>query len=162
MSEHSELEDRLRAAIDRIERVAMALPDPNAPPEIEPAAYEALKTQLDDERTSNAQLIERVKVLKDRQEGQVAQLEQDLRDARAAEAERNKLHDTMKATIDDLQDQVARLTEANRGMVGDPQLVNTAMMVELEAMRASRKADIAEVDEILAELKPYLPEAANA
>ena len=64
----------------------------------------------------------------------------------------------LKTRVEELRDQVARLTEANRAMVGDAELVNTAMMAELDAMRASRRADMTEVDAILAELQPHVEE----
>ncbi|MEM8629800.1 MAG: hypothetical protein AAGF74_01055 [Pseudomonadota bacterium] len=158
MSEFDPLEARIRAALDRIEAAAARLP---AEPDGEDEAA-ALRAQLEDERTTNSQLIERVKALKDRQENQVAQLEQSLRIAKTAETERNKLHQKMRATIEQLRDQVARLTEANRSMVGDAHLVNTSMMVELEAMRAARAADAAEVEDMIAELGPMIEEAQSA
>ena len=63
---------------------------------------------------------------------------------------------------DDLRDQIARLTEANRVMVGDADLINTSMMAELEAMRASRRADVSDVDDILAQLEPHLEGGVHA
>ena len=58
-----------------------------------------------------------------------------------------------KAYLEELRDQVARLTEANRAMVGDAGLVNTAMMAEVEAMRERAKEDIAQAkDAALAEV----------
>ncbi len=42
----------------------------------------------------------------------------------------------------------------------EPHLLNRAMMTELEALRAARAADVAEMDEILSELKPLIGEVA--
>ncbi|MEM6635285.1 MAG: hypothetical protein AAF667_05275 [Pseudomonadota bacterium] len=164
MSEIDRLSERLKTALDRIEAAAMTLPESTEPPATGPtdADIALLKGQLEDERTTNAQLIERVKALKDRQENQVAQLEQSLRISKTAEAERNQLHQKMRGTIEQLRDQVARLTEANRAMVGDAHLVNTSMMVELEALRAARLADAAEVDDLITELEPLIEEAHGA
>ena len=161
MSELSELESRLADALARIESAAARVPDP-AQSAAEAARAAALEAQLEEERTTNAQLIERVKALKDRQENQVASLEKNLAEAKVAESERNVVQQKLKASIEQLRDQVARLTEANRAMVGDPHLVNTSMMAELEAMRASRRADVAEVDDILAHLAPHVGEPNHA
>ena len=82
--------------------------------------------------------------------------------AKISEAEKNLIQQQLKASVEDLRDQISRLTEANRGMVGDADLINTSMMAELEAMRASRRADVAEVDDILAQIEPHLGEGAHA
>ena len=161
MSDMSELEARLADALNRIDAAAARLPDPTAAQALAEVAA-SLESQLDEERTTNAQLLERVKALKDRQETQVSQLEKSLAAAKTAEATRNVIHQKLKNSVEELRDQIARLTEANRAMVGDPHLVNTAMMAELEAMRATRRADVAEVEDILAQLQPHLEEGAHA
>lgn len=161
MSELNQLEDRLRAALSRIEAVAGNLPDPG---DAVRAAQELaeLKAQLEEERAANAQMIERVQALKDRQETQVSQLEEALAQAQTTDAEKTAVSQELKARVEDLRDQVARLTEANRAMVGNADLVNTAMMAELEAMRASRRADVAEIDDILSQLEPHIGGEAHA
>ena len=92
----------------------------------------------------------------------MARLEKDLAEARDAEAERAAVEHELKARVEELRDKVARLTEANRAMVGDADLINTAMMAELDAMRASRRADVTEIDDILAELRPHLSGGTHA
>ncbi len=155
MSEMSALEARLAAALAKIETAAANLPDAGAA-KAAADAVASLENQLEEERSANAQLVERVQSLKDRQENQVAQLEKSLAAAKTADAEKNLILQKLKSSVEELRDQVARLTEANRGMVGDAELINTSMMAELEAMRASRRADVAEVDEILTQIEPHL------
>ncbi len=161
MDDPSALEERLAAALARIESATTNLPDPQVIA-AGAKAQAALEAQLDEERGANAQLVDRVKALKDRQENQVAQLEKSLAAAKTAEAEKNIVQQKLKASVEDLRDQIARLTEANRAMVGDADLINTSMMAELEAMRASRRADVADVDDILAQLVPHLEGGAHA
>lgn len=161
MSDPSALEERLAAALARIETATTNLPDPQAIA-ADAKSQAALEAQLDEERGANAQLVDRAKALKDRQENQVAQLEKSLAAAKTTEAEKNIVQQKLKASIEDLRDQIARLTEANRAMVGDADLINTSMMAELEAMRASRRADVSDVDDILAQLEPHLEGGVHA
>jgi predicted nucleic acid-binding Zn-ribbon protein len=161
MSDPSALEERLAAALARIETATTNLPDPQAIA-ADAKSQAALEAQFDEERGANAQLVDRVKALKDRQENQVAQLEKSLAAAKTTEAEKNIVQQKLKASIEDLRDQIARLTEANRAMVGDADLINTSMMAELEAMRASRRADVSDVDDILAQLEPHLEGGVHA
>jgi hypothetical protein len=61
-----------------------------------------------------------------------------------------------------LLQQVEALREAQMNGVTEPQLVNKALVVELDALRALRLTEMAEMDEILAALEPHLTEAGNA
>jgi hypothetical protein len=45
--------------------------------------------------------------------------------------------------------------------VSEPHLVNKAMLAELEALRATRSADAAEMDAILEELTPIIEREAK-
>ena len=161
MTTQSDLEDRLQSALARITNVANALPDAGA---IAAQADEmdALRSKIEAERSTNEELVQRVKALKDRQENQVAELEASLEQAKTGEAEKSVVAQELKARVEELRDQVARLTEANRAMVGDPELVNTSMMAELDAMRASRRADVTEINDIIAQLEPHLEGDAHA
>lgn len=161
MTQLSDLEDRLQSALARMTTAANRLPDAGA---IAAQADEmdSLRSKLDAERKTNEELVERVQALKERQETQVADLEAGLEQAKTAEAEKSAVAQELKARVEELRDQVARLTEANRAMVGDADLVNTSMMAELEAMRAARRADVTEIDDIISQLNPQLEGDANA
>ena len=54
------------------------------------------------------------------------------------------------------------LRDANARGLPDAHLINKAMLTELKSIRASRDADRAEIDAVLAGLKPYFEEGADA
>jgi len=53
-----------------------------------------------------------------------------------------------------------RLSDAVREGLSDPELLNQAMLTELEAMRVARASELAEMEEIMAELRPLIGEVA--
>jgi chromosome segregation ATPase len=88
MSEISDLESRISAAMDRIGRGLEALsvaPDPMPEVDDRSAEVEALQKSLEDEKTANAQLEERLLALTSRQDELEAELEKAKADASAAE-----------------------------------------------------------------------------
>ena len=129
----------------------------------------ALREALEAERQANAQLSDRVRAIRDKQETMVTLLERRLAatqrdcDRWAREVARMK-----RANLD--------LTEANRGLtlaIGQgadtddgvaAHLINRAMLAELESLRALRSAERAELEEILSGLEPLivLPAAGEA
>lgn len=163
MDDIAEIERRIAYALDRIGRGIAALPagghmaSPDAATDDEVAA---LRLSLDEERTANAQLTERVRAIREKQESVVATLERTVA----------RLSEQLDAQGRELQRQKrlnAQLTETNRALstaaeqgVSEPHLINKAMMSELEALRAARAAEVAEMDEILSELKPLIGEVA--
>ncbi|MEI2804971.1 hypothetical protein [Albidovulum sp.] len=167
MSDIAELERRISAALARIDAGVEALA---AMPPAEPAAGPSairddaeimrLAEDLDAERAANAQLTERVRAIKEKQEGVVGALETKV------ERLTGQLN-TADAEIQRLKRLNHDLSEANRALgaaaaagVAEPDLINRSMISELETMRAARAAEIAEMNEILAELKPLIGEVA--
>ena len=65
----------------------------------------------------------------------------------------------MRKTTIQLREHLRVLHEAAAEGVAEPHLVNKAMLAELEALRATRHVDLAELDEILGELEPLIEEA---
>ena len=65
----------------------------------------------------------------------------------------------MRKTTIQLREHLRVLHEAAAEGLAEPHLVNKAMLAELEALRAARHLDLAEMDEILAELEPLIEEA---
>jgi uncharacterized protein YhaN len=61
----------------------------------------------------------------------------------------------------ELRDINGQLREALTESVSEPHLVNKAMLAELEALRATRSADAAEMDAILEELTPIIEREAK-
>ncbi len=160
MSDISELEARITAALDRIGQGLEALaPRPSAEAEAEIAR---LTAALEEERTVTAQFEERVRAIKEKQETTVARLTEEVERLRAAleagEAGTQRLRQVNGA----LRANNAALREAVAQGLAEPHLVNKSMMAELEALRAAQAADRAELDAVLGELSALITPPAGA
>ncbi|MFN3970595.1 MAG: hypothetical protein ACK4L4_04365 [Gemmobacter sp.] len=166
----AEHERRLSAALDRIGKAIDALaaapatsPRRGAPP---PAADDALAAEverlreaLEVERAANAQLTERLRAVKDRDGQARAQAEMRIEVmTRQLDLQGLELTRMRKTTIQ-LRDSLRAMTEAAAAVSPEPHLINKAMLAELEALRAQRQTEVAEMDEILTALAPLLEEA---
>lgn len=182
MNQMDELESRLTAALEKIgagldamsaaaEARGRAAAEAEAPPAPQPAAPEAdpeelerLRTELDEERLANAQLEARVKALKERLEAHEAG---DTAPAGGAEqlpealARLDAELQRLRQANDKLRESNAALREANAEGVGEPHLINSAMLAELESMRALRASEAAESSSIMSQLVPLLGSARN-
>jgi predicted nucleic acid-binding Zn-ribbon protein len=183
----AELERRITAALARIgagldtwqpiapvvtpatpEKPASA-PEPAAAPAVDPAHEQkvaglqaeiaALKAALATETAQVAQLTERLKAAKERGhsaqgplEAKVEKMTEQL-DVQGLELQRMR-----KSTVQ-LREHLRVLHEAAADNMVEPQLINKAMLAELESLRATRHTETAEMDEILAALKPLIEEA---
>ncbi len=152
-----ELEQRLATALDRIGKGLEELPKVAAPTATA-ADTSDLQTALDDERMLTAQLNERLRAVKEKDTqsqaqftAKIDQMAQQL-DTQGAELKR------MRNTTVQLREVLRILRDASAAGVADPHLVNRAMQAELEALRATRMTEVAEMDEILAELAPLIEE----
>lgn len=152
MSNIDELQRRITAAMDRI---AYGLEKIGAPATPDPQSVQALK----DERTANAQLSERVQTLRDKLDRQTGDSRRQLDENESRTAQLDVELQRVRRANKELQDACAALREANTAGVGEPHLINKAMMAELEGLRATRAADIAEVDAILSTLTPLVESA---
>jgi chromosome segregation ATPase len=151
--------ERVRAGLDRLAEGAAArtelFPGTNGTAEMA-----ILRADLEAEQAANAQLTERVRAIKDRQESVIGGLEDRVAhltsslEAQGAELQRQR------RLNGDLTAANQRLSDAARANLSDPALLNSAMATELEALRAARQAEMAEMEEILAELKPLIGEVA--
>lgn len=182
MADLSELEHRITRALDRIgagiaalEPPPPAVPEPEPEPEVDatPAVDAAqaeaqagqiaeLNELLDAERTASAQLEERLKVLKDRQEREVEALRAEvvtLRERVDSTQARNK---TLRGRLEGMREAL----EALRGAAGEGtvtgEAVNTALQAELDGVAALRESDRAELDTLLGALEPLVREAEDA
>jgi len=120
-----------------------------------------LQSELETEREVTAQLEERVRAIKVKQETRVAALERDLTEARAALQTLEPDRQRLKEVNGTLRDVNRALREANAAGLADAELVNVAMAAELEALRAARESDRAEIDTILGALAPLVAEDAE-
>ena len=165
MADIEELEGRILAALDRIGDGVARLPEPGAlaaaAPAMAPADDSAeriaeLEGALGDERLVSAQLEERVKALKARQDETIERLRGQIEEMRAQAATTQEASERLRQANAELRDLTARLREQLAEGTAEPHLINKAMMAELEALRATRAADRAEVQAVIAELRPMI------
>lgn len=161
MTDVSGLEQRITTALDRISTGLSQLAQ-NETPGSDPGEVQVLQDALEGEKTANAQLEERVRAIKDKQESLVKTLEAEVTNLRAELASGNDDINRLKVINGRLRRNNRALRDANAKGVADPELINDGMVVELDALRASRDFDRAELDSILDELKPLFEGAANA
>lgn len=154
MSDISALESRITAALDRI-RQGLEAQDHQT------AADQSLTSELETERAANAELVERVRQLKERQDTQVASLTGRVESQRAQMMQLDEELQRLRASNAQLREMNARLREAVTQGVS-PELLDEAVAAEVAAMEAQRSSEAAEMDAILAELKPLIEEAAHA
>lgn len=160
MQDITELERRITAALDRIGSGLDGLyaDAPVAAPagQTEPGGDDALKAELEAERALTAQLEERLRTSRDRHDARLAEIEGEVDRVKtlldAMEQDRQRL----KAVNDALRNSNQALREANADGIGDAHLVNTAVMTELDALRAMRDSDRAELNGIITALAPVL------
>jgi len=156
MSDIVELQRRITAAMDQVafglDKLGAATPAPDA----------ETTQQLEDERTANAQLQERVRTLRTKSEGELATLRARTEEDAARMAQLDIELQRVRRANAQLTDACAALRAANSEGIGDPHLVNKAMLAELEGLRAARAADVAEASVILASLQPLVDKAATA
>ncbi len=158
MSDVQELERRLTAALERIAAGLAALPEAGRADARQEAEAELarLRETLETERAANAQLEERVIALKERQERLVAALEAEVARLRGALEQQEAMIQKVKRVNQRLRDNNRALREAGRGQEGDQALLDSALHAELEALRACRESDRAELDAVLGELAPLI------
>ena len=168
MNDIAGLEQRINLALERIGAGLDAL-DAGAMAPVagagggDSAADERLaemQEALEAERTTNAQLTERVRAIREKQETMVGGLEKKV--AYLTEQVDTLTQDLqlMKKVNDELADANHALSTAAAEGIADPELLNAAILTELQALRAARAADVAEMDDILSELKPLIGEVA--
>ncbi len=162
MSNVSDLERRLSRALDRIARSAERIgTTPQAPDNS--LELNDLRTALEAERAKSAQLSERLGAAKQRQESSFSSLERKV-------ARMTEQLDLQSLEMLRLKKANTKLIEANRQLresheaqVIEPSTINRSLVAELEALRAERAAEAAEMEDVLGELKPLIsPEDANA
>ena len=160
MSDINSLQGRITAALDRIGAGVSQLN--KVSPQAESTAVaeaDALRGQLEEERSANAQLEERVRVLKERQDGNIAKLEKRVETQAATLAGLDAELQRLRASNAELRELNAQLRSAASDGATSPELINRATIAEVEALAAQRATDEAEIDAIITELKPLIEEA---
>ncbi len=157
MSDITELERRITAALTRIDAGVDGMAQS---PDGDAGEVAALKEALEVEKTANAQLEERVAAIKDKQETLIKDLEAKVSDLTSTVTQQETDAKRLLMVNAQLRESNDELRESNESGVGDAHLINKAMQTELEALRATRKADLAELETIMGELKPLIGEGA--
>jgi len=118
-----------------------------------------LKAALASEKANTAQMAEKLKPVKDRESSSHGQLEAKVEKmTQQLDVQGLELQRMRKSTVQ-LREHLRILHEAAADNMAEPHLINKAMLAELESLRATRHTETAEMDEILAELKPLIEEA---
>lgn len=155
MSDISELESRITAALDRIAwSVENGLGQANAPATAAPTSDSELAEELEIERATNQKLSaarEQTMAQIERLEIRVTRLTDRLEQT---EAENKRLENVI-ATLSQNND---ALREANAAYQGDASSADAGANAQLEHLRALRDADRDELDDIMAELAPIVKE----
>lgn len=161
-----ELERRIAFALERMGQAVARLPDRSAANATSvdtiidgQADIARLTEALEAERARVVQLTGQVQGLEDREPAatdplaaKVAMMTRQL-DVQGLELQRMR-----KATVQ-LREQLRVLHESATEALVEPSQINKAMAAELDALRATRATEVAEMDEILAELEPLIEEA---
>jgi len=155
MSDIAEIGERLVKAIDRIGAGVSALEAGTGADHSEELG--TLRAQLEDERTTNAQLEARVAAISAKlddgpAEDSAAKVAAQAEEIAALDAELQAL----RASNVELRDILETLRTAAMDGAADAEMINTALMAEVDALKAQRGADAAELSAILSELKPVL------
>jgi chromosome segregation ATPase len=159
MTELAEVEQRVRAALGRIDAGIDRLPigGPSAQQTEQIAHLQAL---LDAERQARAEAEAQLADLHEAVEA--AAVEQgDARLLRQIDAQ-GLDNQRLRASVAALREEVRRLSEALAEGLGDASLINHALVAELESLRAQRASETTEMTDILSELDRIVTEGETA
>ncbi len=155
MTDIADYESRITAALDRIASgIETGLGGGD---------NDSLRTALDaleTERTVSAQLEERVRVLKEKQEETIASLENRVSTLQASIGKLEGEAGRLRGVNAQLRDINETLRDQAREGISEPHLINKSMLAELEALRAAQSSDRSELDGLINELGELVGEDA--
>ena len=160
----AELERRITSALDRIGHGLDRMPAGGgaAGPAAAPGeATAALEEALETERGAAAQLAERLRAVKDREAKAKGDLESQIADLTETRDQQGLELQRLRKTVGQLRDTLTAQNEAIRAGVSEPQVINKSLLAELEALRAQRRSESAEMAAILTALAPLIEEPAH-
>lgn len=179
MSQIEELQGRITAAMERIGAGVTTLSEQGgsqaqsrAQSRADAGKVAELTVALDEEMLANAQMQERLGGLKSKHADEIDALRRELDHSAELTTMRTDLEaqsvamarldmdvQRLRQSNDLLRESNAALRQANENGVGEPHLINKAMLAELEGLRAARATDAAEASAVLAKLEPLLASA---
>ena len=169
MSDITELERRITAALDRIgtglDGLAASAPaGPDAETLAKLDAAEArnaeLSQALSDEKLANAQLEVRMKNVRETADRHSSAMDIQASEQQQTTAKLDNELQRLRRAAEDLRASNIGLREGLERGLSDPHLINKAMLAELETLRATRSVEIAQADAVLAALEPLVKRAA--
>ncbi len=158
MSDIAELERRITTALERIGAGVDAMGATGTASDGDEA--QSLRDALEAEKTANAQLEERVSAIKEKQETTIKDMEARIESLTTESAKHEADAKKLLHVNAQLRESNDALRESNEKGGGDSHLINKSMQTDLESLKATRKADLAELETIMAELKPLIGEGA--
>jgi ATP-dependent exoDNAse (exonuclease V) beta subunit len=163
MQEISELERRITAALERIAKgfeqhksVAASRPAVSASADAE---TQGLQAALDDERIVTAQLQERLKLIKEKELQVMLALQQQVDELTKKLAGQTAETSRLGRVLSETTAALASLTDASLTGVAEPTHINASMMTELQALRALRAAEAAQIETLVDAIYPLIEEA---
>lgn len=164
-------ERRITTALDRIRKSIETEPIPQIDNTVVLELEEKLrilqstlqlaKADFSDEQSTNAQLEQRVRRLRDRQQGFLTKLEADIGKQQAAMRKLDADLQTLRVANEQLRQSNHSLRTANESGVADPELINKAMMDEIVALHAARSTDQSEAQVVITSLNVLLQKTAT-
>ena len=174
MEQIIELERRITAALDRLafgleqtakqaavqaEMQAEMQARTLAAPVAEPAQIYRLSDTLAGEPATLSRTIERLEQQHERDLSDQAELLAEVdRLTQLLDSQGLELH-RMRHLVVQLREHLRLAREAAMAGASDAELINRALAVEVEALAATRAAELAELDELLSELAPFVQSA---
>lgn len=164
MHDIAELERRITAALERIDRGVAGLLAPVGPDQAPTAFlpesdFAKLNEDLDEERMLNAQLNERLRVVNEKHSSEKSALTSEISDLNARLSEQDSEIASLREMVLQLNNDLDDLRSIAERGVTEPEFINHSLQTEVEALRAARAADAAELAEIVAALTPLVAEA---
>lgn len=166
MQDIAELERRISAALGRIGAGIEALGAPATRAGDDVGDLAALQAELHAERSVNEALRARIEALEAAPAPAATPMAASDGDQAARIDRMTKQLDVqgielvrLRKTVAALRENLRALRQLNSQNLADPAAINRAMVVELDSIRVQRLAEVAELDEILAELDPIVSAA---
>ncbi len=164
MQDIAELERRLTAALERIDRGVAglaALGEPNGEPTafLPESDFAKLNENLDEERMLNAQLTERLRVVNDKHSAEKSALTGEISDLNAQLSDQASELASLRETVAQLTSDLDDLRSMAERGVTEPEFINHTLQTEVEALRAAREEEAAALDDIVAALTPLVTKA---
>ncbi|MEM9031904.1 MAG: hypothetical protein AAGB18_04595 [Pseudomonadota bacterium] len=121
-----------------------------------------LQAKLEEERTANAQLEQRVQQIRQRQEQRMEGYADEITSLKEQLAAAESQAANLRRSSADMRQALEAMQAASSDGAPDAHMINRAMMAELTALRTERAADAEEIGALVSALEPLLEEGAGS